>query len=102
MKEERIAIIAASSLLPGSLTEAEFWQNLSDGRDCTSDATAADLGGDPAWFLGQVGDSDKAYNFRGGYVREPRVTEASTGVSAETFAALGRRGPHARGCNQRG
>jgi len=68
---EAVAIVGMSCLFPGAHTVDEFWEQLLAGRDCTSQATARDLGLVPETVYGpEQGRQDRTYCLRGGYVRD--------------------------------
>lgn len=68
---EKIAIIGISCLFPGAETPDQFWNNLIEGKDTTSLATAEDMGVDPAVFYDpEIGKTDRYYCQRGGFVRD--------------------------------
>ena len=65
-----VAIVGVSCLFPGADTPAAFWQNLIDGIDSTSRATAAEFGADPKLYYDrQRRTDDTTYSLRGGFVR---------------------------------
>ncbi len=67
---EKIAVIGLSCLLPEASDPEQFWRNLVEGKDVTSEATPSDYGIDPAIFYDpDKGKPDKTYYLRGGYVR---------------------------------
>jgi acyl transferase domain-containing protein/3-hydroxymyristoyl/3-hydroxydecanoyl-(acyl carrier protein) dehydratase len=67
---EPIAIVGLGCLFPDAATPQAFWQNLLDGRQSVSDATASELGVDPRLlFDPRKGELDKSYCQRGGYLR---------------------------------
>ena len=67
----KIAIVGLSCLFPGADTPARFWEALARGEQTTTDATAAELGVDPAYFYSpERNQPDTSYFLHGGYVRE--------------------------------
>lgn len=65
-----VAIVGMSCLFPGADTPSAFWQNLIDGIDSTSRATAAEFGADPKLYYDrQRRTDDTTYSLRGGFVR---------------------------------
>lgn len=68
--ERRIAIIGMACLFPGAANPGEFWQNLLNGLNTTSEATALETGVDPQIFYDpQNRRHDASYFMRGGFVR---------------------------------
>ena len=68
---QKIAIISASALFPGSSSPEEFWENLLQGKDLIGRATEADFGQDPdLFFQAEKGIEDRCYSLRGGYIRD--------------------------------
>ncbi|NET72597.1 MAG: polyketide synthase [Sphaerospermopsis sp. SIO1G2] len=67
---EKIAIIGLSCLFPDAKNPQEFWQNLSEEKDSTSDISVSELGLDPRIFYDQTkGKSEKFYFLKGGFIR---------------------------------
>jgi acyl transferase domain-containing protein len=67
---EKIAIIGLSCLFPDANNPAEFWQNLTEEKDATSDVTVAEMGVDPTIFYdGVKGKPEKIYFLKGGFIR---------------------------------
>lgn len=70
LKVEKIAIIGLSCLFPDANNPEQFWQNLSNEKDSTSDITIADLGLDPNIFYdANKGTPEKFYFLKGGFIR---------------------------------
>lgn len=70
--QDKIAIIGLSCLFPGASSPEEFWQNLVDARNTTSQATASQFGVDPAvYYDPQRRHHDTTYFLRGGYIQTP-------------------------------
>ncbi len=67
---ENIAVIGIANLFPGSSDPQTFWQQLLNKEDCRSRVTAAEMGVDPASYLGEKGDTDTFYCMHGGYIRD--------------------------------
>jgi len=84
-----IAIIGLGCLFPGADGPAAFWQNLIDGVDSTSLATAAEIGADPALFFDPAHEQADGYAYgRGGYVRGFSLDPAGLALSAEQLRGL--------------
>ncbi|PKF61116.1 3-hydroxyacyl-[acyl-carrier-protein] dehydratase FabA [Psychromonas sp. psych-6C06] len=66
---ENIAIVGIANLFPGSSQPEAFWTQLLNKQDNRTPITAAEMGVDPAKYLGQKGDTDKFYCMYGGYIR---------------------------------
>ncbi|GLS91009.1 beta-hydroxyacyl-ACP dehydratase [Psychromonas marina] len=66
---ENIAIVGIANLFPGSSQPDEFWTQLLNKQDNRTQITAAEMGVDPAKYLGKKGDTDKFYCMYGGYIR---------------------------------
>ncbi len=67
---EKIAIIGFSCLFPGASTPDEYWQQLINGVNTTSFATATQFGADPALYYDpQRRNRDTTYSLRGGYIQ---------------------------------
>lgn len=79
-----------SCLFPGADSPEAFWQNLIDGRNSTSDATADEFGADPTiYFDPQRRTHDTTYSLRGGYVRHPiDIPEGMSKASAWTIHVI--------------
>lgn len=85
----KIAVVGISTLFPGASTPAEFWRNLVENRDGTSDATSAQMGVDPElFFAADAQAKDKYYCMRGGYIGDAAVTPEQLGIGAEQFEGL--------------
>ncbi|MGL1933318.1 MAG: hypothetical protein OCC45_16420 [Desulfotalea sp.] len=67
---ENIAVVGIANLFPGSSAPQTFWQQLLNKEDCRSQVTAAEMGVNPASFLGPKGNSDTFYCMHGGYIRD--------------------------------
>jgi len=67
---ENIAVIGIANLFPGSSAPQTFWQQLLNKEDCRSRVTAAEMGVDPASYLGPKGNTDTFYCMHGGYIRD--------------------------------
>ena len=86
---EKIAIIGISCLFPGAETPEQFWNNLIEGKDTTSLATADDMGVDPDIFYdSEIGKTDKFYCRRGGFVRGFEFDPNGYHLSAENLNRL--------------
>lgn len=67
---ENIAVIGIANLFPGSSAPQTFWQQLLDKEDCRSRVTVAEMGVEPASYLGPKGNTDSFYCMHGGYIRD--------------------------------
>ncbi|MFT5701409.1 MAG: acyl transferase domain-containing protein/3-hydroxymyristoyl [Desulforhopalus sp.] len=67
---ENIAVIGIANLFPGSSAPQTFWQQLLNKEDCRSRVTTAEMGVDPASYLGPKGNTDTFYCMHGGYIRD--------------------------------
>ncbi|MBV8085818.1 MAG: hypothetical protein JO247_13495 [Chloroflexi bacterium] len=86
-----IAIVGLGCLFPGAGTPDQFWRNLLDGVDCTSEATRTDLSVDPdLLFDPAAGVPDKAYWLRGGYVRGFELDPTGFALPSQAIAGLDR------------
>jgi len=66
---QNIAIVGIANLFPGASQPDEFWTQLLNKQDNRTQITAAEMGVDPADYLGNKGDADKFYCLYGGYIR---------------------------------
>lgn len=66
---QNIAVIGIANLFPGSSQPQEFWTQLLNKQDNRTQISAAEMGVDPAKYLGNKGDADKFYCMYGGYIR---------------------------------
>ncbi len=86
---EPIAIIGLGCLFPGADGPAAFWQNLVDGVDSTSAATAAEIGADPAGFFDPARQKADGYSYgRGGFVRGFSLDPAGLALTAGQLRGL--------------
>ena len=68
---EPIAVVGMGCLFPEAATPDAFWDNLLQGRDCTSEMTAERMGLDPLLLYAPTkGVADRYYNLRGGFIRD--------------------------------
>ena len=82
-----IAVVGLACLFPGASTPRAFWENLLEGRDSTAELTAAQLGVEPAVFLGSAkGEPDRFYTLRSGTVQEPVFDPAGFALPTEVLA----------------
>ena len=65
---QNIAIVGVANLFPGSSQPEAFWTQLLNKQDNRTQITAAEMGVDPAKYLGQKGESDKFYCMYGGFI----------------------------------
>ncbi len=67
---EKIAIIGFSCLFPDAKNANEFWHNLIEQKDSTSELSIDEIGIEPTVFYDPVkGKPDKVYSLQGGFVR---------------------------------
>jgi PfaB family protein len=67
---EKIAIIGFSCLFPDAKNAEEFWHNLIEQKDSTSELSIDEIGIEPTIFYDPVkGKPDKVYSLQGGFVR---------------------------------
>ncbi|MEI6778733.1 MAG: beta-ketoacyl synthase N-terminal-like domain-containing protein, partial [Chloroflexales bacterium] len=86
---EPIAIIGLGCLFPGADGPSAFWQNLVDGVDSTSMATAAEIGADPAIFFDPAHRLADGYAYgRGGFVRGFHLDPVGLHLSADQLRGL--------------
>jgi PfaB family protein len=86
---EKIAVIGLSCLFPDAPTPDQFWQNLINGKDSKSPATAQEMGADPALFYDPVrGRMDKSYYLKGSYIRNFRFDPQGYALPAEFLESL--------------
>jgi acyl transferase domain-containing protein len=89
---EKIAIIGLSCLLPGAETPAQFWQNLLHSKSSISEATADQMGVDPAVFYapgkGHTAGVGKHYCNQGGFIKDFQFDSSGYALSAETLESL--------------
>jgi len=86
---EKIAVIGMSCLFPGAKNPQEFFQNLLDGKDSTSDAGKEQMGVDPDLFLAdKKGIADKYYSKRGGFIRGFDFDASGYELPAESLQQL--------------
>ncbi|HEX2622265.1 MAG TPA: polyketide synthase, partial [Phototrophicaceae bacterium] len=80
---DKIAIIGVACLFPGAATPDQFWQNLLQGINSTSPATAEQFGVDPALYYDpQRRHHDTTYFQRGGYVRNFQASSLPASLDA--------------------
>lgn len=86
---EEIAIIGLGCLFPGAETPEQYWRNLLERRDCTSELSREELGVDPALYRHPVpGTADKiAYN-KNGHVRGFKLDAGRYRLPAAQLEAL--------------
>lgn len=67
---EKIAIVGFSCLFPDAKNAEEFWHNLIEQKDSTSELSIDEIGIEPTIFYDPVkGKPDKVYSLQGGFVR---------------------------------
>lgn len=67
---EKIAIIGFSCLFPDAKNAEEFWHNLIEQKDSTTEISIDEIGIEPTIFYDPVkGKPDKVYSLQGGFVR---------------------------------
>ncbi|MBE9215266.1 PfaB family protein [Plectonema cf. radiosum LEGE 06105] len=67
---EKIAIIGFSCLFPDAKNAEEFWHNLIEQTDSTSELSIDEIGIEPTIFYDpEKGKADKVYSLQGGFVR---------------------------------
>ncbi|WP_414621976.1 PfaB family protein [Calothrix sp. CCY 0018] len=67
---EKIAIVGFSCLFPDAKNAEEFWHNLIEQKDSTSELSIDEIGIEPTIFYDPVkGKADKVYSLQGGFVR---------------------------------
>ncbi|HEV2964773.1 MAG TPA: beta-ketoacyl synthase N-terminal-like domain-containing protein, partial [Candidatus Angelobacter sp.] len=69
-RNEDIAIIGLSGQFPQAATVHEFWRNLSEGRDCTSEIPAQRWPLQHFYNLGSPSAGTGSYTKRGGFIRD--------------------------------
>jgi len=68
--QEKIAVIGFSCLFPGATNPDEYWNQLINGVNTTSFATAMQFGADPtSYYDPQRRNRDTTYSLRGGYIQ---------------------------------
>jgi 3-oxoacyl-[acyl-carrier-protein] synthase II len=86
---EKIAIIGLSCLFPDANNPQQFWQNLSEEKDSTSNITTQDLGVDPTIFYDpNKGQPEKIYYLKGGYIRDFQFNPTEYNLPAELLNSL--------------
>ncbi|WP_413172233.1 polyketide synthase [Anabaena azotica] len=86
---EKIAIIGLSCLFPDATNPEQFWQNLSEEKDSTSDISVADLGLDPGIFYdSNKGTPEKFYFFKGGFIRNLDFNPSEYNLPTEFVQSL--------------
>lgn len=71
LHQNPVAIIGVACLFPGASNPAVFWENLVNGVNTTSEATAAQFGVDPEHYYNPTRkDRDTSYFMRGGYITD--------------------------------
>ncbi|NJR67768.1 MAG: beta-ketoacyl synthase [Synechococcales cyanobacterium CRU_2_2] len=89
MKTEQIAVIGLSCLFPDAENPEQFWQNLVQGKDSTSDATIDEFGVDPKIFRGEGKENpDQTYSLKGGFIRDFRFDASGYAIAPKTLAGL--------------
>ncbi|WP_413198813.1 polyketide synthase [Nostoc piscinale] len=67
---EKIAIIGISCLFPDANNPEQFWQNITEQKNSTSEVTLAEIGVDPTIFYDTAkGKPEKIYFLQGGFIR---------------------------------
>lgn len=85
-----IAITGIACLFPGADDPRAFWEVLRRGERTTSDATADQLGGDPAAFHDPARlRSDTSYFLHGGYIARATLSPEGYSLPASTVADMG-------------
>ncbi len=88
---EKIAIIGISSLFPEAENINEYWQNLLEEKDVTSELTSEEIGVDPSIFYDpKKGAPDKYYCMRGGYIRDFKFDYTGYNISPESLEKMDR------------
>lgn len=86
---EPIAIIGVACLFPDAATPAAFWQNLVQGLDSTSEATAAEMGVDPDLYYDPTGRQTDTYSCkRGAYIRDFSFDSSGYAIAPEVLDQL--------------
>lgn len=86
---QRIAVIGLSGLFPGAETPEQFWQNLINEKDVTSQVTAQEFGVDPGVFYDPAkGKLDKSYCLRGGFIRDFQFNPKGFNILPEFLESL--------------
>lgn len=90
---EPIAIIGQGCVLPGALTPSDFWNAVLQGQDLTNPATEQYWGMPPELAVAKPGEdaTDKAWNSRGGFVRDalPAFSASDFNAPPEMVATWG-------------
>lgn len=85
-----IAITGIACLFPGADDPRAFWEVLRRGQRTTSDATADQLGGDPAAFHDPARTrSDTSYFLHGGYIARAALSPEGYRLPASAIADMG-------------
>ena len=85
----RFALVGLACLFPGAQTIDAFWRNLIEGRDTTTLATAAEMGGDPQQFYNATRGTRDTYTWmRGGFVRDFAFDPHGFALPAADLAGL--------------
>lgn len=86
---EKIAIIGLSCLFPDAHNPQQFWQNLTEEKDSTSNVTTQDLGVDPTIFYDpNKGQPEKIYFLKGGYIRDFQFNPTEYNLPTELLNSL--------------
>lgn len=88
---DKIAIVGIGCLFPGAKNPEEFWKNLIDGVDVTSELTTEDFGRKPSiYYHPKLGTPDKISYTKNGYIRGFSVELDAYQISSEKLIALDR------------
>lgn len=85
----QIAITGLGCVFPGADSPDRYWQNLVEGRDCTSLLSAVELGVDPALYHHpEPGTPDHICYTRNGHVRDFRFDAEGYRLPPDELRAL--------------
>ncbi len=84
-----IAIVGFAGLFPGSATLEEFWDNIRNGVDSTSEVPAGRWQIDPAEaFDSRIAQADRVYSTRGGFVPSERFDPGDLKIDGIAVSTL--------------
>lgn len=86
---EKIAIIGISCLFPDAQNPEQFWQNITNQKNSTSDITVAEIGVDPTIFYESAkGKPEKFYFLQGGFIRNFQFDPNEYNLPSNLVASL--------------
>ncbi|MEA5503214.1 polyketide synthase [Halotia wernerae UHCC 0503] len=86
---EKIAIIGLSCLFPDAKNPQQFWHNVTEQKDSTSDLTVTEMGVDPTIFYEpNKGKQEIIYCLKGGFIRNFKFDAREYNLPADLGESL--------------